>query len=143
MKPDWPSFRKAVVLGALITCLDGILLVSGFWPQDWTLLLFLATGPLLLVGFLLVGLLYVFLPRLPRSPALPANWDTLPLEAQLDFSEKRLGEEDRSVSLWLLRFLRRRGVFNQHNTQREVMGASVGQASEPGDSPDEPPIAAR
>jgi hypothetical protein len=143
MKQDWPSFRKAVYLGLLITSLDVILLVSGFWPQDWTFLLFLASGPLLLVGSLLVGLIYLLLSRLPRSPSLPANWDMLPLEAQLDFSEKRLGEQDRRVSLWLLRFLRQRGVFNEHSAQREVKRAGAGQASEPGDSPDRPSIAAR
>lgn len=143
MKPDWPSFRKAVLLGVLITGLDVSLLVSGFWPQDPALLLFLAAGPLLLVGSLLVGLLYILLPRLPRSPSLPANWDTLPLEAQLDFAEQRLREQDRRVSLWLLRLLRQIGVFKKHRTQRAVKGAGAGQVSEPGGSPDEPPIAAR
>lgn len=123
MKPDWPSFRKAVLLGVLITCLDVSLLISGFWPQDPALLLFLAAGPLLLVGSLLVGLLFVLLPRLPHPPALPANWDTLPLEAQLDFSEQRLREQDRRVSLWLLRFLRQRGVFKERRAETSSKGS--------------------
>ena len=126
MKPDWPSFRKAVLLGVLITGLDVSLLVSGFWPQDPALLLFLAAGPLLLVGSLLVGLLYILLPRLPHAPSLPANWDTLPLEAQLDFAEQRFREQDRRVSLWLLRLLRQIGVFKKHRIQRAVKGAGAG-----------------
>jgi hypothetical protein len=103
---DWPSIRKAFLIGLLLTG-GGIFLVMYTGWNEATLLC-LVVGPLLLFGCLVLALFSRWMARSGAS-RLPEGWDNLSPEAKHDIAIKRAAEASEQgnmgarVSLWLMR----------------------------------------
>jgi hypothetical protein len=106
MKHDWPSIRKAFLIGLLLSVAGIFFVIYTGWNE--AALICLIVGPFLLFCCLVLTL---FSGRMVRSNAshLPEGWDTLSSEAKYDYARPRVAEESiqgntgTRISLWLMR----------------------------------------
>lgn len=104
MQFDRKMMLTLLFWGLLLTTVDVLLVVSGWWTDFLEVWFILVLGPL----FLIVALLAIFVSRLNPSH-LPEGWENWSREEKDDFGIKRVIEASRQgnkgakVNLWLMR----------------------------------------
>lgn len=104
MQFDRKMLLKLLFWGLLLTVLDVLLVVSGWWTDFLEVWFLFAIGPLFLIGALLGIVVLRFSPS-----HLPEGWENWSPEEKQDFGIKqaieasRQGNKGAKVNLWLMR----------------------------------------
>lgn len=101
MKYHWSLIHRGFFVGLLLT--GGGIFLTFYIGWDEATFMYLGLGSFFLLCSVVLAFAYLLLARRGTSH-LPEGWDELSLEEKHDFAERRAIEQNKRLTLWLLRW---------------------------------------